>query len=254
VVTIQLPLYNEMYVADRLIDSVCRIQYPRELLEIQVLDDSTDETRNIADKAVRRWAAEGVDIKYIYRVDRGGYKAGALEAGLKVARGEFVAIFDADFIPTPDFLGRLLPYLRMPAGMVRRGRDQSARLRCSPESRRSCRRPFRARARWTQSRRPVLLQRHGGRGDARQSTTPADGNFTDRGLTELPGPTRGWRFVFVPVIAPAEVPVEMNAFKSQHHWASSTRPAESCSRASCGRACRSRQSRPSFTSPISTAS
>src|SRR4249920_1914952 len=75
VVTIQLPLYNEMYVADRLIDAVCRIDYPRELLEVQVLDDSTDETRSIADNAVRRWAAEGVDIKYIHRVDRTGYKA-----------------------------------------------------------------------------------------------------------------------------------------------------------------------------------
>src|SRR6201985_96859 len=70
VVTIQLPLYNEMYVADRLIDAVCRIEYPRHLLEVQVLDDSTDETRNIADQAVRRWAAEGVDIKYIHRTDR----------------------------------------------------------------------------------------------------------------------------------------------------------------------------------------
>src|ERR1700704_53550 len=89
VVTIQLPLYNEMYVADRLIDAVCAIEYPRELLEIQVLDDSTDETRGIADAAVRRWSAQGVDIKYIHRRDRTGYKAGALEQGLKIARGEF---------------------------------------------------------------------------------------------------------------------------------------------------------------------
>src|ERR1700760_3734845 len=93
VVTIQLPLYNEMYVADRLIDAVCRIEYPRHLLEVQVLDDSTDETRNIADQAARRWAAEGIDIKYIHRTDRSGFKAGALEAGLKTARGEFIAIF-----------------------------------------------------------------------------------------------------------------------------------------------------------------
>src|SRR5439155_18813854 len=92
VVTIQLPLYNEMYVADRLIDAVCRIDYPRELLEIQVLDDSTDETRKIADLAVRRWAADGIDIKYYHRKDRRGYKAGALEAGLAIARGEFIAI------------------------------------------------------------------------------------------------------------------------------------------------------------------
>src|SRR3954462_14114619 len=93
VVTIQLPLYNEMYVADRLIEAVCRIEYPRELLEIQVLDDSVDETGSIADLAVRRFASQGFDIKYFHRANRIGYKAGALEAGLKVARGEFVAIF-----------------------------------------------------------------------------------------------------------------------------------------------------------------
>src|SRR6266567_8302672 len=93
VVTIQLPLYNEMYVADRLIDAVCRIDYPRELLEIQVLDDSTDETCAIAERAVRRFTVEGIDIKYFHREDRVGYKAGALEAGLKVARGELVGIF-----------------------------------------------------------------------------------------------------------------------------------------------------------------
>src|SRR5918997_6281871 len=96
VVTIQLPIYNEMYVADRLIDAVCRLDYPRELLEIQVLDDSTDETSEIAELAVRRYAAQGMDIKYIHRTDRGGYKAGALDAGMRVASGEFIAIFDAD--------------------------------------------------------------------------------------------------------------------------------------------------------------
>src|SRR5215211_6544288 len=92
VVTIQLPLYNEMYVVDRLLDAVCQIEYPRELLEIQVLDDSTDETRGVAEQAVRRNAARGVDITYIHRTDRSGYKAGALDAALKVAKGEFVAI------------------------------------------------------------------------------------------------------------------------------------------------------------------
>jgi cellulose synthase/poly-beta-1,6-N-acetylglucosamine synthase-like glycosyltransferase len=119
VVTIQLPLYNEMYVADRLIAAVCAIKYPRELLEIQVLDDSTDETRGIAEAAVRRFAAEGIDIKYLHRTDRTGYKAGALEAGLKQARGEFVGIFDADFIPSTDFLVRLMPQFADPkVGMV----------------------------------------------------------------------------------------------------------------------------------------
>src|SRR5205807_162288 len=110
VVTIQLPLYNEMYVADRLIEAVCRLDYPRERLEIQVLDDSTDETRGIAELAVRRFAAQGVDIKVYHRTQRTGFKAGALEQGLKEARGEFIGIFDADFIPTPDFLTRLMPH------------------------------------------------------------------------------------------------------------------------------------------------
>src|SRR5437588_8845119 len=113
-VTIQLPIYNEMYVADRLIDAVCRIDYPRELLEIQVLDDSTDETTSVAERAVRRNAAEGIDISYIHRADRTGYKAGALEAGLKCAKGEFIAIFDADFIPTVDFLRRTVPFFGDP--------------------------------------------------------------------------------------------------------------------------------------------
>src|ERR671931_1970949 len=119
VVTIQLPLYNELYVADRLIAAVCAIEYPRELLEIQVLDDSADETRSVAELAVRRFAAQGIDIKYFHRTNRRGYKAGALEEGMKVARGEFIAIFDADFIPTRDFLSRLMPYFADPSvGMV----------------------------------------------------------------------------------------------------------------------------------------
>ena len=119
VVTIQLPIFNEMYVVNRLIESVCAMDYPRHLLEIQVLDDSTDETREIAELAVRRHAEQGFDIKYIHRVDRTGYKAGALDAGLKVARGEFVAIFDADFIAPADFLRRTVPQFANPKiGMV----------------------------------------------------------------------------------------------------------------------------------------
>jgi len=109
-VTIQLPIYNEMYVADRLIDAVCQLDYPPELLEVQVLDDSTDETRSVAERAVRRNADQGIDIKYLNRTDRTGYKAGALEAGMKVATGQFIAIFDADFIPTTDFLRRTVPF------------------------------------------------------------------------------------------------------------------------------------------------
>jgi cellulose synthase/poly-beta-1,6-N-acetylglucosamine synthase-like glycosyltransferase len=227
-VTIQLPLYNEMYVADRLIDAVCRIEYPRELLEIQVLDDSTDETRKVAGLAVQRWAAEGVDIKYYHRTDRGGYKAGALEAGLKIARGQFIGIFDADFIPTPDFLTRLMPHFtdeRVGMVQARWGHiNQDYSLLTKIQA--------------------ILLDghfvlEHGGRhrggrffnfngtaGVWRRAAIDDAGGWQHDTLTEdldlsYRAQLRGWRFVFVPgVIAPAEVPVEMNAFKSQQHrWA-----------------------------------
>src|SRR5262245_43231232 len=118
-VTVQLPIFNEMYVASRLIDAVCEMDYPKELLEIQVLDDSTDETTEIAELAVQRHAARGFNIHYLHRVDRTGYKAGALEAGLRVATAPFVAIFDADFVPPRDFLMRTLGHFEDPkVGMV----------------------------------------------------------------------------------------------------------------------------------------
>ena len=228
VVTIQLPLYNEMYVADRLIDAVCRIEYPRDLLEIQVLDDSTDETRGIAELAVRRAAAAGIDIKYLHRSDRRGFKAGALEAGLRTARGEFVAIFDADFIPTADFLVRLVPHFRDPQVAMVQARwghiNQDYSLLTKIQS--------------------ILLDghfvlEHGGRnrsgrffnfngtaGIWRRVAIDDAGGWQHDTLTEdldlsYRAQLRGWRFVFVPgVIAPAEVPVEMNGFKSQQHrWA-----------------------------------
>ena len=228
VVTIQRPLYNEMYVADRLIDAVCRIEYPRELLEVQVLDDSTDETCSIAELAVRRFATQGVDIKYYHRPDRPGFKAGALEAGLKVARGEFIAIFDADFIPTPDFLTRLMPHFSAAnIGMVqaRWGHiNQDYSLLTKIQS--------------------ILLDGHfvlehgsrnrsgrffnfnGTAGVWRRVAIDEAGGWQHDTLTEdldlsYRAQLRGWRFVYVPdVVAPAEVPVEMNAFKSQQHrWA-----------------------------------
>ncbi len=228
VVTIQLPLYNEMYVADRLIDAVCRIDYPRELLEVQVLDDSEDETCGIAELAIRRAAMQGLDIKYYHRTDRMGFKAGALEAGLKMARGEFIAILDADFIPTPDFLTRLMPHFSDPRiGMVqaRWGHiNQDYSLLTKIQS--------------------ILLDghfvlEHGGRnrsgrffnfngtaGVWRRVAIDEAGGWQHDTLTEdldlsYRAQLRGWRFVFVSdLIQPAEVPVEMNAFKSQQHrWA-----------------------------------
>jgi cellulose synthase/poly-beta-1,6-N-acetylglucosamine synthase-like glycosyltransferase len=228
-VTVQLPIFNEMYVADRLIDAVCEIEYPKELLQIQVLDDSTDETTEIAELAVRRHAARGFNIAYIHRVDRRGYKAGALEAGLKEATGEYVAIFDADFIPPTDFLLRTLPYFATDPkiGMVqaRWGHiNQDYSLLTKIQS--------------------ILLDghfvlEHGGRNRAghffnfngtagiwRRTAIVDAGGWQHDTLTEdldlsYRAQLAGWRFVFLPdVVSPAEVPVEMNSFKSQQHrWA-----------------------------------
>lgn len=108
-VTVQLPIYNEQYVVERLIDAVCQLKYPKDKLEIQVLDDSTDETVDIVKRKVNFYVAEGIDIKHVQRTDRVGFKAGALQYGLDQAKGEYLAIFDADFVPTPDFLLRTLP-------------------------------------------------------------------------------------------------------------------------------------------------
>jgi len=109
-ITIQLPMYNEMYVAERLINAICKIEYPKDKLEIQVLDDSTDETVGIVGAVVAQKQAEGFDIQHVRRANREGFKAGALKEGLKTAKGKYVAIFDADFIPRPDFLKKTLKY------------------------------------------------------------------------------------------------------------------------------------------------
>ena len=106
----QLPIYNERYVIERLVEAVAHLDYPRELLEVQVLDDSTDETRQVASACVERYQAFGLNIHYLHRTNREGFKAGALAEGLRPATGELVAIFDADFLPGADFLRRTVPY------------------------------------------------------------------------------------------------------------------------------------------------
>lgn len=228
IVTIQLPLFNEMYVVDRLVDSVAAIEYPREKLEIQVLDDSTDETRAIAEAAVRRHAAEGLDIKYIHRTNRSGYKAGALEAGMQVARGEYIAIFDADFIPRPDFLRATVQHFTDPKVAMVQTRwghlnedyslltkiqaillDAHFVLEHGSRNRGGCFFNFNGTAGiW---RRAAIIDGGGWQHD----TLTEDLDLSYR--TQL----KGWRFVFLPGhVAPAELPVEMNAFKSQQHrWA-----------------------------------
>ncbi len=113
-VTIQLPVFNEMYVMERLLDNIAKIDYPKNKLEIQVLDDSTDETVESTRKHIESLQSNGLDIKHITRTDRKGFKAGALKEGLKIAKGEFIAIFDSDFLPEEDWLKRTIPYFKNP--------------------------------------------------------------------------------------------------------------------------------------------
>jgi cellulose synthase/poly-beta-1,6-N-acetylglucosamine synthase-like glycosyltransferase len=113
-VTVQLPMFNELYVAERVIDSACRLDYPADRLQIQVLDDSIDETQGIARACVERWRQRGVDVSYVHRVNRQGFKAGALEHGLTTAKGELVAVFDADFLPPADYLLRCVHHFTDP--------------------------------------------------------------------------------------------------------------------------------------------
>jgi cellulose synthase/poly-beta-1,6-N-acetylglucosamine synthase-like glycosyltransferase len=227
-VTIQLPIYNELYVVERLVDAVCRIDYPRDLLEIQVLDDSTDETCGIARAVVERNRQKGHDVVYIHRENRRGFKAGALENGLKLASGEFVAVFDADFVPAPDFLQRTVPFFAdSPIGMVQvrwghLNRDFSILTQAqsifldghfiiehTARNRSGC-----------------FFNFNGTAGIWRRATIEDAGGWQHDTLTEdldlsYRAQLKGWKFVFLPeVISPAEVPVDMNAFKSQQHrWA-----------------------------------
>jgi len=227
-VTVQLPIFNERYVIERLIDAAAQFDYPRELLDIQVLDDSTDETRQVARDCVERHRALGVPITYIHRDNRDGFKAGALQEGLKVASGEFVAIFDADFIPPADFLRRTVPYFT----------DSHLAM---------------VQTRWTYINRSysklteveaILLDGHfaiehssryrsnlffnfnGTAGIWRRAAIEDAGGWQHDTLTEdtdlsYRAQLRGWRFLYLPEIeCPSELPVEMNAFKSQQaRWA-----------------------------------
>jgi cellulose synthase/poly-beta-1,6-N-acetylglucosamine synthase-like glycosyltransferase len=227
-VTIQLPIFNEMYVVERLVEAVCRIDYPRELLEVQVLDDSTDETCAIARACVERMRQQGHDIVYIHRENRYGFKAGALEHGLKSAKGEFVAVFDADFVPSPDFLRRTVPFFADPkVGMVQvrwghLNRDFSILTQAQSiflDGHFIIEHTARNRA-------GCFFNFNGTAGIWRRTVIPDAGGWQHDTLTEdldlsYRAQLKGWQFVFLPeVISPAEVPVDMNAFKSQQHrWA-----------------------------------
>jgi cellulose synthase/poly-beta-1,6-N-acetylglucosamine synthase-like glycosyltransferase len=237
-VTVQLPLYNEATVAGRLLDHVARIDYPRDRLEIQVLDDSTDETRQIVRAHVERLVAESkasptgpLDIVYIHRVNRVGYKAGALDAGLAVAKGELVAIFDADFLPQPDFLAKLVPHFQDPKiGMVQArwghlNREHSLLTRVQAlmlDGHHLVENRARAAAGW-------LFNFSGTGGIWRRAAIGDAGGWQHDTLTEdldlsYRAQLAGWKFVYRDdVVTPAELPEDVSAFRAQQfRWAKGT--------------------------------
>jgi cellulose synthase/poly-beta-1,6-N-acetylglucosamine synthase-like glycosyltransferase len=231
-VTVQLPIFNERYVIERLVEAVSKFDYTTELLDVQVLDDSTDETQEVARNCVERFAAQGMPIVYIHRTNREGFKAGALENGLKSSKGEFVAIFDADFLPESDFLRRTIPYFMNPDGGDKIGMVQT---------------------RWTylnsdyslltnvetilldghfvvehgaRSRRGTFFNFNGTAGVWRRAAIDAAGGWEHDTLTEdtdlsYRSQLKGWKFLYLPQIECAsELPVDMNGFKAQQaRWA-----------------------------------
>lgn len=227
-VTIQLPIYNEQYVVERLLDAVARIDYPRDRLDIQVLDDSRDETQEIARACVGRYEALGLPIRYLHRTDRTGFKAGALAAGLESATGELVALFDADFVPTSDFLRRTVPYFADPKiGMVQTrwthlNRSYSLLTRVQAMLLDS---GF-GMEHLSRSRSGAFFHFTGTAGVWRRTAILDAGGWEADTLTEdidlsYRAQLRGWRFIYLlDMECPSEVPVEMNAFKEQQaRWA-----------------------------------
>ncbi len=228
VVTVQLPMFNELYVAERLIESVAALDYPKDKLEIQVLDDSTDETVEIARAKVEELVERGYDAIHIHRTDRSGYKAGALEAGLKVSRGDYLLVFDADFVPTPNLVQDLVHHFTdATVGMVQArwghlNRDYSMLTRVQAMMLDG----HFVVEHIARNRSGRFFNFNGTAGMWRKSAIIDAGGWHHDTLTEdmdlsFRAQLRGWRFVYVPdALAPAEVPCEMNSFKSQQfRWA-----------------------------------
>ena len=229
-VTVQLPLYNEAYVAERLIDACVRLDWPRRLLEIQVLDDSTDETSDLVEARVLYWHQRGLDIVHIHREDRTGYKAGALANGLRLARGDFFALFDADFVPPPDFLQRMLPFFDAPDPA---GRGQAIGMVQARWGHLNQEDDFLTRVQAfgldahfaieqrVREQLGCFLNFNGTAGLWRRACIEEAGGWQSDTLTEdldlsYRAQLRGWRFRYAGDIeVPAEVPVSINAFRAQ---------------------------------------
>ncbi|QQS35176.1 MAG: glycosyltransferase family 2 protein [Ignavibacteriales bacterium] len=223
VVTIQLPLYNELYVVERLIDYVCEIDYPKDKLEIQVLDDSTDETVSIAAKAVAEKQKLGFDITHVRRGNREGFKAGALKEGLKTAKGEYVAIFDADFIPHKDFLKKTLSFFTDDkVGMVQtRWEHLNGDYSILTKAQALALDGHFVIEQTVRNKAGFFINFNGTGGVWRKSCIEDAGNWHADTLTEdldlsYRAQLNGWRFVFLKdFTSPAELPSEINALKSQ---------------------------------------
>ncbi|HKR60847.1 MAG TPA: glycosyltransferase [Pyrinomonadaceae bacterium] len=227
-ITVQLPLFNEMYVVERLVKAVTEIDYPRERFEIQVLDDSTDETVKLAEATVQKYAALGFDISYIHRTDRTGFKAGALEAGLKVAKGELLAIFDADFVPKPDCLRKLVDYFTDPlVGCAQmRWSHINGTYNLLTRLQTIMLDGHFVVEQTTRNRTGGFFNFNGTAGIWRRRAIAMSGGWQHDTLTEdtdlsFRAQLMGWKFIYLlDEDAPAEIPVEINAFKAQQRrWA-----------------------------------
>ncbi|MCA2004277.1 MAG: glycosyltransferase [Ignavibacterium sp.] len=222
-VTIQLPLYNELYVAERLIKATCEIEYPKDKLEIQVLDDSTDETTEIVANIVKQKQAEGFDIKHIRRGTREGFKAGALKYGLERAKGEFVAIFDADFIPHKDFLKKTLSFFTdEKVGLVQtRWEHLNGDYSILTKAQALALDGHFVIEQTVRNKAGFFINFNGTGGIWRKTCIEDAGNWHADTLTEdldlsYRAQLKGWRFVFLKdFTSPAELPSEINALKSQ---------------------------------------
>ncbi|WP_017258228.1 cellulose synthase family protein [Pedobacter arcticus] len=225
IITIQLPLFNELYVTERLLNAVCSLDYPKDKLEIQVLDDSTDDSLLLTKKLVAEKLLQGFDIKQITRSKNIGFKAGALQNGLNQAKGELIAIFDADFLPESDFLTKLIPYFNNPKiGMVQsrwghinedyslltqvQGFGLDGHFTVEQTGRNSAH---------------LFMNFNGTAGIWRKKCIVEAGGWQHDTLTEdldlsYRAQLKGWEFKYVEEITtPAELPVALNAFKSQQH-------------------------------------
>lgn len=227
-VTVQLPLYNERFVAERLLDAAARLDWPADRLEIQVLDDSDDDTREIVAERAAFWAAHGREIKVLRRADREGYKAGALALGLEESAGEFIAVFDADFIPPRDFLRRTVPFFSRPEiGMVQArwgfcnaGHSWLTAVQAILLA------PHFAIEHQVRCRRGLFFNFNGTAGVWRKTAIETAGGWQSDTVTEdldlsYRAQLAGWRFVYLDRVAvPSELPVTMAGFRSQQQrWA-----------------------------------